>query len=108
MLAWARVMALEANYCRVQLDQPGPTGLDQLLCVRRSRLGKTGQQICVGDRVRVDGIDWPQGRGAIAGLEPRHSLLERPAVANCTRVVVAVALDQPQLDPLQLTRFLLT
>ena len=101
-------MALEANYCRVQLDQPGPTGLDQLLCVRRTRLGKTGQQICVGDRVRVDGIDWPQGRGAVAGLEPRHSLLERPAVANCTRVVVAVALDQPQLDPLQLTRFLLT
>lgn len=36
-------MALEANYCRVQLDQPGPTGVDQLLCVRRTRLGKTGQ-----------------------------------------------------------------
>jgi len=101
-------MALEANYCRVQLDQPGPNGLEQLLCVRRTRLGKTGQQICVGDRVLVDGIDWPQGRGAIAALEPRHSLLERPAVAHCTRVVVAVALDQPQLDPLQLTRFLLT
>jgi len=101
-------MALEANYCRVQLDQPGPTGVDQLLCVRRTRLGKTGQQICAGDRVRVDGIDWPQARGAIAALEPRESLLERPAVANCTRVVVAVALDQPQLDPLQLTRFLLT
>jgi ribosome biogenesis GTPase len=101
-------MALEANYCRVQLDQPGPNGLEQLLCVRRTRLGKTGQQICVGDRVLVDGIDWPQGRGAIAALEPRHSLLERPAVANCTRVVVAVAVDQPQLDPLQLTRFLLT
>ena len=101
-------MALEANFCRVQLDQPGPGGQQQLLCVRRTRLGKTGQQICVGDRVRVEGIDWPQARGAIAQLEPRCSLLERPAVANCTRVVVAVALDQPQLDPLQLTRFLLT
>ncbi len=101
-------MALEANYCRVQLDQPGPSGVQQLLCVRRTRLGKTGQQICAGDRVQVDGIDWPAARGAIAALEPRQSLLERPAVANCTRVVVAVALDQPQLDPLQLTRFLLT
>jgi ribosome biogenesis GTPase len=76
--------------------------------VRRTRLGKTGQQICAGDRVQVDGIDWPAARGAIAALEPRQSLLERPAVANCTRVVVAVALDQPPLDPLQLTRFLLT
>jgi ribosome biogenesis GTPase len=101
-------MALEANYCRVQLDQPGPSGVQQLLCVRRTRLGKTGQQICAGDRVQVDGIDWPAARGAIAALEPRQSLLERPAVANCTRVVVAVALDQPPLDPLQLTRFLLT
>ena len=106
--ASARVMALEANFCRVQLDQPGPQGQQQLLCVRRTRLGKTGQQICVGDRVLVEGIDWPQARGAIARLEPRSSLLERPAVANCTRVVVAVALEQPQLDPLQLTRFLLT
>ena len=101
-------MALEANFCRVQLDQPGPGGIEHLLCVRRTRLGKTGQQICVGDRVQIDGIDWPEGRGAVAALEPRSSLLERPAVANCSRVVVAVALDQPQLDPLQLTRFLLT
>ena len=101
-------MALEANFCRVQLDQPGPSGEQQLLCVRRTRLGKTGQQICVGDRVEVEGIDWPQQRGAIAALAPRTSLLQRPAVANCSRVVVAVALDQPQLDPLQLTRFLLT
>jgi ribosome biogenesis GTPase len=101
-------MALEANFCRVQLDQPGPDGIEHLLCVRRTRLGKTGQQICVGDRVQIDGIDWPERRGAVAALEPRSSLLERPAVANCSRVVVAVALEQPQLDPLQLTRFLLT
>ena len=101
-------MALEANFCRVQLDQPGPGGIEHLLCVRRTRLGKTGQQICVGDRVQIDGIDWPEGRGAVAAVEPRSSLLERPAVANCSRVVVAVALEQPQLDPLQLTRFLLT
>lgn len=107
-MATALVMALEANFCRVQLDQPGPSGEQQLLCVRRTRLGKTGQQICVGDQVTVEGIDWPQQRAAIAAVAPRSSLLQRPSVANCTRVVVAVALEQPQLDPLQLTRFLLT
>ena len=101
-------MALEANYCRVVLDQPGPGGVGQLLCTRRTRLGKSGQRICVGDRVGVDGIDWPAGRGAVAALEPRHSLLERPAVANVRRVVVVVALAEPAIDPLQLTRFLLT
>jgi ribosome biogenesis GTPase len=101
-------MALEANFCRVQLDRPGPGGVQELLCVRRTRLGKTGQQICVGDRVEVEGIDWPEARAAIAAVAPRSSLLERPAVANCSRVVVVAALDQPELDPLQLTRFLLT
>ena len=102
------VVALEANFCRVGLEQPGPGGVDQLLCVRRTRLAKTGQQICVGDRVTVEGIDWAAARGAVAALGPRSSLLERPAVANCSRVVVVMALAQPEPDPLQLTRFLLT
>jgi ribosome biogenesis GTPase len=103
-----QVMALEANFCRVVLDQPGPDGTLQLLCTRRTRLGKSGQRICVGDRVRVEGIDWTARRGAVAGLEPRERLLERPAVANVRRVVVVVALAEPAIDPLQLTRFLLT
>jgi len=56
------VVALEANFCRVGLEQPGPGGVDQLLCVRRTRLAKTGQQICVDGRYAafgyvVDGFD---------------------------------------------------
>ena len=106
--AWGLVVALEANFCRVALEAPGPGGVDQLLCVRRTRLGKTGQQICVGDRVQVEGVDWISRRGAVAAVAPRSSLLARPAVANCNRVVVVMALVQPDLDPIQLTRFLLT
>lgn len=102
------VVALEANFCRVALEAAGPGGVDQLLCVRRTRLGKTGQQICVGDRVTVEGVDWSSRRGAVAAVAPRSSLLARPAVANCNRVVVVMALVQPDLDPIQLTRFLLT
>ncbi|MBM5814381.1 MAG: ribosome small subunit-dependent GTPase A [Cyanobacteria bacterium M_DeepCast_100m_m1_067] len=103
-----QVVALLANYCWVELDRAGPSGVNRLLCTRRTRLGKSGQTIAVGDRVWVDGIDWPAGRGAVAALEPRDGLLERPAVANVARVVVVVALAEPALDPLQLTRFLLT
>ena len=102
------VVALLANYCWVELERAGPSGVSRLLCTRRTRLGKSGQTIAVGDRVRVDGIDWSAGRGAVAALEPRNGLLERPAVANVARVVVVVALAEPALDPLQLTRFLLT
>ena len=102
------VVSLQANYCWVALDQPGPQRQQRLLCTRRTRLGKSGQRICVGDRVRVDGIDWATGRGAVADLEPRRNLLERPPVANIDRVVVVVALAEPAPDPLQITRFLLT
>jgi ribosome biogenesis GTPase len=108
MAAEARVVALQANFCHVQLRCPGPGGIDRLLCTRRSRLGKRGQRICVGDWVTVEAIDWGQRWGAIGALGDRLSLLERPAVANCSRIVVVVALAQPEPDPLQLTRFLIT
>ena len=52
-----RVVSLEANFCRVDLDRPGPDGQNQLLCTRRTRLAKGGLSIAVGDRVEVEGID---------------------------------------------------
>ena len=104
--ASGRVVALQANYCRVELDAPGPEGCRRLLCTRRSRLDHEGLQVWVGDRVRLEGIDWTAGRAAVAQLEPRRNLLQRPAVANVDRVVVVAALAEPDLDPLQLTRFL--
>lgn len=103
-----QVVALQANYAWVQLDPVGPQGPVRLLCTRRTRLGKSGQSICVGDWVWVEAIDWTAGRGAVAAVEPRSLLLERPPVANISRVVVVVSLAEPALDPLQLTRFLIT
>jgi ribosome biogenesis GTPase len=102
------VVALQANYCRVELDHPGIGGCRRLLCTRRSRLDHEGLQVWVGDRVRVEGIDWLAGRAAVAQVEPRRNLLQRPAVANVSRVLVVTALAEPALDPLQLTRFLVS
>ena len=68
------MVALQANYCMVHLAHPGPAAQTHLLCTRRTRLAKTGQQICVGDRVTVDGIDWPAGRGAVAAVQPPPAL----------------------------------
>ncbi len=101
-------MALEANFCRVRLENPGPAEQRLLLCTRRSRLAHEGAQVMVGDWVGLEGIDWLDGRAAIASLEPRHSCLQRPALANADRVVVVVALAQPSLDLDGLSRFLLS
>ena len=100
------VVALQANYCSVELDAEGPEGEQRLLCTRRTRLSKTGQTICVGDRVHLDGVDWNSGRAAVAAVELREGLMLRPAVANVSRVVVVASLAEPVLDPLQLSRFL--
>lgn len=103
-----RVVALEANFCRVDLDRLGPDGQRQLLCTQRARLAKGGLAICVGDRVEVEAIDWGERRAVVAGRGPRINLLPRPPVANVARVVVVASLQEPDPDPMQITRFLVS
>lgn len=61
----------------------------------------------VGDRVRVEEADWPGDRGAISAVLPRETLLDRPPVANADRLLLVFAIEQPSLDPNQLSRFLI-
>lgn len=102
------VLAVQANYYFVRLD-PGcypPNTGDMLLCTRRSRLRKIGQQVWVGDRVEVEEPDWAGQRGAIAQVFPRRSELDRPPIANADQILLVFALAEPALDPFQLSRFL--
>ena len=78
----------------------------KLLCTRRSRLKKIGQQVMVGDRVVVEEPDWVGGRGAIAEVLPRETELDRPPIANANQILLVFALADPPLEPLQLSRFL--
>ncbi|NJM72427.1 MAG: small ribosomal subunit biogenesis GTPase RsgA [Scytonema sp. RU_4_4] len=77
-----------------------------LLCTRRTRLKKIGQQVMVGDRVVVEEPDWAGGRGAIAEVLPRKSELDRPAIANVNQILLVFAVADPPLEPYQLSRFL--
>jgi ribosome biogenesis GTPase len=102
------VLAVQANYYWVRLDKavvpPGQPA--DLLCTRRTRLKKIGQQVMVGDRVAVEEPDWAGERGAIAAVYPRQTELDRPPVANANQILLVFALAEPQLDPWQLSRFL--
>ncbi|QFZ92073.2 small ribosomal subunit biogenesis GTPase RsgA [Synechococcus elongatus] len=102
------VVAVQANFYRVQLHHPPADHPALLLCTRRSRLLKTGQRVMVGDRVWVEEPDWQGQRGAIAAIEPRKSELDRPAIANVDQILLVFAVAEPELDPLQLSRFLIT
>lgn len=110
------VLAVQANFYRVQLDVKDQSTRVQgdrtdcspvmLLCTRRTRLKKIGQQVMVGDRVIVSEPDWSGGRGAISDVLPRESLLDRPAIANVDQILLAFAVTDPPLEPYQLSRFL--
>ncbi|MFN7714494.1 MAG: small ribosomal subunit biogenesis GTPase RsgA [Pseudanabaenaceae cyanobacterium] len=99
------VLAAQANFYRVFLDQPQGE-ITELLCTRRARLKKIGQQICVGDHVTVAEPDWQGGRGAIAQVAPRRNQLDRPMIANVDRLLLVFALADPPLEPMQISRFL--
>ena len=121
------VVAVQANYYQVKLDTQESEGTNQesgerifnssslpassdpsaLLCTRRARLKKLGQQVMVGDRVAVVEPDWAGGRGAIADVLPRRTQLDRPPIANAEQILLVFALAEPNLDPYQLSRFLL-
>ncbi|MBW4555563.1 MAG: small ribosomal subunit biogenesis GTPase RsgA [Trichormus sp. ATA11-4-KO1] len=124
------VLAVQANFYRVQLDEEdkgtrrqgdkGTRGQGDknenaspsphppiLLCTRRTRLKKIGQQVMVGDRVVVEEPDWSGGRGAISDVLPRESQLDRPAIANVDQILLVFAVADPPLEPYQLSRFLL-
>ncbi|NMG58258.1 small ribosomal subunit biogenesis GTPase RsgA [Geitlerinema sp. P-1104] len=100
------VLAVQANFYQVQLDDDPPPPRPSLLCTRRTRLKKVGQQVMVGDRVVVEEPDWEGNRGAIGSVLPRHTELDRPPVANADRILLLFTLDEPSLDPWQLSRFL--
>lgn len=102
------VISVQANYYQVRLSAseaqtlPKPT----LLCTRRARLKKTGQQVIVGDRVQIEEPDWEGERGAIAAVKSRRTQLDRPPIANVDQILLVFAIAEPDLDPHQLTRFL--
>ncbi len=98
------VVAVQANFYRVRLAEEMPLG--ELLCTRRARLKKIGQQPMVGDQVTLEEPDWAGGRGAIAAIAPRRTQLDRPPVANATQILLVFSLAEPELDPHQLSRFL--
>ncbi|MBL1208195.1 small ribosomal subunit biogenesis GTPase RsgA [Geminocystis sp. GBBB08] len=94
------VVAVQANFYQVCLD----SGKDTLLCTRPTRLKKIGQSVLVGDRVTIKSREFD--RGAIVEVLPRKTVLERPPIANAEQILLVFALEEPTLDPVQLSRFL--
>lgn len=112
--ALGQVMAAQANFVRVKVDglEGGLAGeappRPRLLCVVRALLKKMRREVLVGDRVRVVGIDWADGRGMVEEVLPRTSQLSEPAVANVDHVLLVFSAALPAFQPSPATRYLLS
>lgn len=93
------VIAVQANFYQVRLDSQ-----ETLWCTRPTRLKKIGQSVLVGDRVEIKSHEFE--RGAIASVVPRKTELQRPPIANAEQILLVFALEEPTLDTVQLSRFL--
>ena len=68
-------------------------------CKLREVLKKTKQQVCVGDFVEFE-------NGAITKILPRRNYISRPSVANVDRVIIISSVKEPDLDFIQLNRYI--
>lgn len=100
------VVAVQANFYQVRLEIESSSSTQSLLCTRRTRLKKIGQKVMVGDQVLVEEPDWQDARGAISKVFSRTTELQRPPVANANCILLVFAVEEPTLDPWQLSRFL--
>lgn len=68
-------------------------------CKVREILKKQKEKIFVGDFVEFD-------NGVITKILPRKNFIKRPSVANISQVVIVSALKEPDLDMIQLNRYI--
>uniref|UniRef100_A0A1D1XWZ5 Putative ribosome biogenesis GTPase RsgA n=1 Tax=Anthurium amnicola TaxID=1678845 RepID=A0A1D1XWZ5_9ARAE len=113
------VTAAQANFVRVIVDAAGGGGPErrsrsehdprvgsELLCVVRAVLKKIGRRVLVGDKVVVGSIDWLDRRGMIEDTFRRRTELTDPPIANVDHLLVLFSMEQPRVEPFNLTRFL--
>eukprot|EP00891_Asterochloris_glomerata_P004589 jgi/Astpho2/4589/Aster-00167 len=115
------VMSKQANFVSVRVTPPpaqyssngcevgpAPPKTVELLCAVRALLKKIKQQVLVGDRVNVVGIDWADKRGMVQDVLPRHSEMADPSLGNVDRILLVFACALPTFDTLQATKFLVS
>jgi ribosome biogenesis GTPase len=94
------VLTYHSNFYTVLVDRV------QFECSVKGLLKKEGVDVLVGDHVSVDNLDTVNHTGRITEVLPRLNQLERPKIANITRAVVVASIAQPDLDLMQLDRYL--
>ena len=68
-------------------------------CKLREVLKKQGQKVLVGDFVEIN-------NGHIEKVLPRKNFIKRPSVSNIDSIIIVSAIKEPELDFIQLNRYI--
>lgn len=79
---------------------------DTYECKVREVLKKQKEKIMVGDFVNCSEIDQIKYTAVIQSIFPRRNFLTRPSVANVEQVVIISSIKEPDLDFVQLNRYI--
>jgi ribosome biogenesis GTPase / thiamine phosphate phosphatase len=81
----------------------------EILCVVRALLKKMQQRVLVGDWVAMSAVEWTAQRAMVNQLLQRTGqTLSDPPVANAQQLVLCFAINDPPVEAVQLTRFLVS
>lgn len=75
-------------------------------CKLREKIKKKKMDVFVGDRVRLEEVNFDSKQAAIAEILKRKNFIPRPAIANIDQIIITAALNYPELDFIQLNRYL--
>ncbi|OGH99035.1 MAG: ribosome small subunit-dependent GTPase A [Candidatus Melainabacteria bacterium GWF2_32_7] len=75
-------------------------------CKLREKLKKEKAEVFVGDSVRLTEVNTDSNQAAITEILERKNFIPRPSIANIDQIIVVAALHQPELDFIQLNRYI--
>jgi ribosome biogenesis GTPase len=102
MIIQGRVIEERKNYYLIDT----PEG--RVRASTKGLLKRDKVRVCVGDMVDCDVINSDTLEGVITGIHDRKSYLNRPALANLTRVILVATFREPPLDLEAIDRLLLS
>ena len=79
---------------------------DVIECKLKDTLKKQKQEVFVGDFVQLEEINKHSKQAFIAQIEERKNFMPRPKVANVEQMIIVNAIKEPDLDLVQLNRYL--
>ena len=88
----ARVIKIHSDFYYVKAD-------DIIFeCKIREKLKKEKIEVYVGDKVRIEELNYETTQAVIFNIEKRENFIPRPSIANIDQIIVVASLDQPEFD----------